>query len=64
MTDIKILSVNVQGLACNNKRVDVFNFLKAKNCHIYCLQDMHCTKSTENFIRTQWGNDCYFSCGL
>ena len=29
---------------------------------IYCLQDVHCTKHTANFIQTQWGNNnCIFS---
>ena len=35
----------------------MFDFPKKKNCHIYCLQDIHCTKATENFIRAQWGNN-------
>lgn len=60
--EVKILTANCQGLGDNLKRQDVFNYLKSKNCDIYCLQDVHCTKHTENFIQTQWGNNnCIFS---
>ena len=62
--EVKILSVNTQGLCSMEKRVDVFDYLKAKNCHIYCLQDVHSTQQTEKFIQTQWGNNkCIFSSG-
>ena len=62
--ECKILSFNCQGLASVEKRLDVFNYSKAKNYHIYCLQDIHCTPNTENFIQTQWGNNnCLFSSG-
>lgn len=59
----KILSVNCQGLGSREKRLDVFSYLKDKNCNIYCLQDTHFTKQSEKFIRAQWGNDCLFSFG-
>ena len=61
--EAKILSVNCQGLRANEKRSDVFNYLKSKSCHIYCLQDTHFTKDVEKSIRAQWGNDCLFSFG-
>ena len=49
-------------MGTNEKRLDVFDYLKSKNCDIYCLQDTHFTKHTENFIQTQWGNNnCIFS---
>ena len=59
--ELKILSVNVQGIRSIEKRLDVFNYLKAKNCDLYCLQDIHSTTSTENFIESQWGGRCLFS---
>ena len=62
MSDIKILSVNCQGLGSSQKRIDVFNYLKSKNCHIYCLQDIHFTKLKENSLRSEWNNgECIFS---
>ena len=60
-TDIKILSVNCQGLGSLEKRKDVFTFLREKNCNIYCLQDTHFTKQLETYIRCQWGFDCVFN---
>ena len=59
--ELKILSVNVQGIGTIEKRLDLFNYLKTKNCDIYCLQDVHSTTSTENFIESQWGSHCLFS---
>ena len=41
MADIKILSVNVQGIGLLPKRTDILHYLKEKNCQIYCLQDTH-----------------------
>ena len=61
--EVRMLSINCQGLASVSKRVDVFNYLKSKSCQIYCLQDIHSTAATENFIRCQWGNECIFSSG-
>ena len=60
---VKILTFNCQGLGSVEKRLDVFNYLKTKQCQIYCLQDIHSVKSNVSFIRTQWKNDCIFSSG-
>ena len=59
----KILSLNCQGLGGLEKRRDVFNYIKAKNSTVYCLQDIHSTSSTEQLIRTQWGFEGIFSSG-
>lgn len=56
MTDIRILSCNVQGLQCTEKRIDVFEYIKNKRYDIYCLQDTHFTKENEQQIIDQWGN--------
>lgn len=61
MTDLRILSFNTQGLQGINKRIDVFEYLKDKNFHIYCLQDTHFTQNDEERIRNQWGKNCVFS---
>ena len=60
---LKILSVNCQGLGSMEKRLDLFNYLKQKQCQIYCLQDTHTTKTSENFFRSQWNSECLFSSG-
>jgi hypothetical protein len=58
---LKILSVNCQGLGNIVKRTDVFNYLKKKQCNIYCLQDTHFTRENEKSIRSSWDYECYFS---
>ena len=50
MTSVRILSVNCQGLGNIAKRTDVFNYLKKKQCNIYCLQDTHFTCENEKSI--------------
>ena len=60
---LNILSVICQGLGSMEKRLDVFNYLKQKQCQIYCLQDTHTTKISENFFRSQWNSECLFSSG-
>ena len=62
MDEIKILSVNCQGLGNYGKRGDVLKFLKAKKCNIQCLQDTHFVEDLNNIIEQEWGYDkCYFS---
>ena len=50
MASVRILSVNCQGLGNIVKRTDVFNYLKKKQCNIYCLQDTHFTCENEKSI--------------
>lgn len=56
MTDIRILSCNVQGLQSAEKRIDVFEYMKSKNFDIYCLQDTHFVDENVRQIIDQWGN--------
>ena len=58
---IKILSVNCQGIGSAEKRLDVFNYLKSKQCDIYCLQDVHSNIATEQSFEKLWDNRCLFS---
>ena len=55
------VSVNLRGAQLAEKRKDVLNFLKQKQYSIYFLQDTHFTKKEENYIRSQWGFECFFS---
>lgn len=58
---VKIISVNCQGLGDIAKRKDVFNYLRALNHNIYCLQDTHFSCDTENEVKNLWGYQCFFS---
>jgi exonuclease III len=53
--ELKILTVNCQGLGDYSKRRDVLNYLKSKKHNVYFLQDTHFTYSEENYIQSQWG---------
>jgi exonuclease III len=59
--NINFVSMNVQGLGDSQKRKDVLNYLKGKKYNVYFLQDTHFTNKEVNFIRSQWGYECYFS---
>lgn len=56
MTNLRILSCNVQGLQGAEKRSDVFEYIKSKDFDIYCLQDTHFLHENEAGIIDQWGN--------
>ena len=59
--NIAIGSMNVRGLAGNEKRRDVFKWLRGKKLSIYCLQDVHFLKKYERIIEAEWGYKCVFS---
>ena len=62
MDEVKIISVNCQGLGSQEKRKDVLKFLKSKKCDIYCLQDTHFVEDMHNIVISEWGFDkCFFS---
>ena len=63
MTDngIKLCSLNCQGLGDENKRRDVFNFLRNHGYSIICLQDTHFSKSRERIIESEWGYKAVFN---
>ena len=62
MAELKILTVNCQGIGLLPKRTDVLHYLKEKGCQIYCLQDTHFSPGVdEKYVRSHWNGDCYFS---
>ena len=62
MAELKILTVNCQGIGLLPKRTDVLHYLKEKRCQIYCLQDTHFSPGVdEKYVRSHWNGDCYFS---
>ncbi len=58
---IQVVSCNCQGLNSAEKRRDVFDYLKAKQYSIYCLQDTHFIAQDEPKIRNEWGGECVFN---
>lgn len=63
MSDTKVFvsSMNCQGLADAKKRRDVFHYLRSKAFSVYLLQDTHFNAKLENYIRAEWGYECYFA---
>ena len=58
---ITFSSVNCQGLGDFKKRRDVFHSLKNKKHSVYFLQDTHFEPKLENYIKSEWGYECYFA---
>ena len=61
MHNITISGLNARGLASNEKRKDVFSWLKDKQFSIYCLQDVHWAKDNEPTYLADWGLNCVFN---
>ena len=61
LNQLKILTLNCQGLRDKSKCRDVCNNLKQKNDNVYFLQDTHFTSNEENQIQTLWGYKAYFN---
>ena len=60
--DLKIGSINVRGLGDNQKRREIFNWLKAKNFSVYFLQEVHCSENARSIWAAEWGDENLFSC--
>ena len=59
---LKLISIKCQGLQTVEKRKYVFNYLRAKHCTVYLLQDTHFTKDQDNYNQVTVGvGDCYFN---
>ena len=58
---VKICSLNCQGLGDQNKRRDVFDYLRKLQYSIICLQDTHFSNANERLIRNEWGYEAVFS---
>ena len=60
--NIKISSLNIRGMGDKLKRRETFNWLRAKNFHIYLLQEVHCSTNTTALWSSEWGYKSIFSC--
>ena len=55
--DVKLFSLNVNGLGDTIKRQAVFDKLRKKGPGIFLLQETHSTIQTEEKWKTQWGSN-------
>ena len=63
MSDITIISLNVKGLQSDQKRRDMFNYLRNKTSSIIFLQETHSSEKDEKRWTAEWGHKCFFSHG-
>lgn len=63
MTHVSIISCNVRGINNNNKRSDIFNYLKHMEHNIYCIQDIHCGEAQENAFKKNWDGEMIIATG-
>ena len=54
MTPLKILTLNVKGMATPSRRALIFRFLRNIQAHVICLQEVHAPADC-TFWSTQWG---------
>ena len=53
--------MNVMGLAGEQKRKDVFNWLRQKNYQIYCLEDIHVSSKNKTAFIRDWDGEVFLS---
>ena len=56
-----ICSLNVRGLSNDKKRRETFLWLKKKQFSIYFLQEVHSTKESGVYWRSEWGYSTIFT---
>ena len=61
MVNLNIGTFNVKGLANDEKRKEIFYWLKEKKMNIYLLQETHCNNETESKFQSDWGDKYIFS---
>ena len=58
---LTIFSQNCRGgLSVASKRLDLFQYVRAKKCNIICLQDVHINDNLESLLKAEWGCDIFF----
>ena len=57
--NLKIMSVNCQGLGDLKKCTDVLNYLTEQNPDILCLQDTHWVNDDLKSIKKLWAGECF-----
>ena len=55
MATLKIISLNVRGLADQTKHYNLFHYLHKCQADIILLQETHSTPADESLWSTEWG---------
>ena len=57
MSRLKIITLNVNGMARTQKRQQIFSYLRTPQADIYCLQETHrCSKTETKKWTDEWGD--------
>ena len=60
---IQILALNVRGLRNQNKRREVFCYLKQQKASVFCLQETYSLSEDEKIWSAEWGGKIVFTHG-
>lgn len=63
MANLKLVTINVNGLGGAVKRRAIFNSIKEQKSEIIFLQETHSTPGQEKIWSSEWGGKAYFSHG-
>lgn len=63
LSNISVVTYNVNGLRDSDKRRSIFNYLKATKSHIILLQETHSSPEIENIWSNEWGRKIIFNHG-
>ena len=58
---LKLSTFNCRGIQDNFKRKQIFHYLRTIGSEIIFLQETHCSEKDEQFWKTQWGENAWFS---
>ena len=59
MDQLKLLSLNINGLNSPAKKSKTFNYLKKQKLDIICLQETHVKRSHEAILQHKWLGDLH-----
>lgn len=63
MGNLKIISVNANGLMAGRKRRSVFDRVRREKPDICLIQESHSTELNKKIWRSEWGGPAYFRHG-
>lgn len=63
MEDLKIVSMNVNGLNLDAKRRSIFDHLRKEKADIALLQETHATSNSDKMWEKEWGGSAFFNNG-
>ena len=63
-TNLRVCSLNVNGMRDHSKRAQLFTWFKAKKFDIVFLQETHCKSYSDSKLwEKEWGGKCFWSFG-